>query len=80
MRLNLKKARTDAGLTQGQMAERLGIGLRHYKKIESGETLGSIPLWDAMEDLFGIRQRALREIHHGTEDSREKLRECRQSE
>ena len=50
MRKNLKEARRKAGMTQQQMAERLDIGLRHYKKLESGETLGSIPLWDDMED------------------------------
>ena len=39
MRENLKNARKAAGMTQQQMADKLGIGLRHYKKIESGETL-----------------------------------------
>ena len=33
-----------------------------YKKIENGETLGSIELWDLMEDLFNIHQRKLRQI------------------
>lgn len=70
MRERLQKARKDAGLTQEKMAEKLHIGLRHYKKIESGETLGSIPLWDAMEDMLGVNQRALREIHPGKADSR----------
>ena len=63
MRENLKKARKEAGLTQQQMADELGIGLRHYKKIESGETLGSISLWDEMEDMFKVNQRVLRENH-----------------
>ncbi len=35
MRENLKKARQSAGLTQQQMADKLGIGLRHYQKIEA---------------------------------------------
>ncbi|MDE7038342.1 MAG: helix-turn-helix transcriptional regulator [Lachnospiraceae bacterium] len=69
MRKNLKEARQKAGMTQQQMADRLEIGLRHYKKIESGETLGSIPLWDDMEDIFGINQRVLRENHPDREDS-----------
>ena len=60
MRENLKKARQDAGLTQQQMADRLNIGLRHYKKIESGETLGSIAVWDMIEDLLSVNQRILR--------------------
>lgn len=70
MRNNLKQARKAAGFTQQVMAEKLCIGLRHYKKIESGETLGSIEIWDKLEDLFGLNQRVLREIHHDQEGSR----------
>lgn len=69
MRENLKQARKAAGMTQQQMADKLGIGLRHYKKIERGETLGSISLWDDLEDITGINQRVLREIHLDTEDN-----------
>ena len=69
MRENLKNARKAAGMTQQQMADKLGIGLRHYKKIESGETLGSIALWDDMEDILETNQRVLREIHPCKEDS-----------
>ena len=36
MRENLKKARKEAGLTQQQMADKLGINLRYYKQIEAG--------------------------------------------
>lgn len=56
-------------MTQQTMADKLGVGLRHYKKIESGETLGSIPLWDDLEDLLEVNQRVLREIHPDREDS-----------
>ena len=70
MRENLKAARKAAGLTQQAMADKLGIHERYYKAMESGERLGSIALWDALEDVLGINQRVLREIHPGTEDSR----------
>ena len=72
MRENLKKARREAGLTQQQMADKLGISLRHYKYIESGRVLGNIQIWDDLEDVTGIHQRKLREIadsHPGKEDS-----------
>lgn len=69
MRKNLKEARLAAGMTQQQVADKLQIGLRHYKKIESGETLGSIPLWDHLEDMMKINQRVLRENHLDTEDN-----------
>ena len=73
MRENLKKARKEAGMTQQQVADKLDIGLRYYKSLESGERLGGIELWDALEDLFSVHQRKLREIsaiHHDREDSR----------
>ena len=68
MRENLKRARKDAGLTQQQVADKLEIGLRYYKSLESGERLGGIELLDALEDLFKIHQRKLREISKNCPD------------
>lgn len=62
MRENLKKARQDAGMTQKQVAEYLGITESHYQKIEYGNVLGKINTWDMLEDLFNSPQRYLREI------------------
>ena len=62
MRKNLKEARQKAGMTQQQMADRVGLNLRHYQKIEYGEIGGSFEIWDALEDMIGIHQRKLREI------------------
>lgn len=70
MRENLKAARRAAGYTQQQMADKLGIGLRYYRKIEYGDTLGSIPLWDEIEDRLNVNQRVLRENHPGKAGSR----------
>ena len=69
MRKTLIKARKDKKLTQKQVSEILQIGERHYKKIESGDTIGSVPLWDTLEDLFGVNQRVLRENHPGKADN-----------
>ncbi len=66
-RENLKKARKEAGMTQQQVADKLGISLRYYQNIEKGSREGNFILWDCLEDLFGIHQRKLREIsktHH----------------
>ena len=41
MRVNLRKARLKAGLTQADVARMAGIGLRQYKAIEYGESNGS---------------------------------------
>lgn len=62
MRENLKKARKDAGMTQQEVADKLGIGIGYYQKIEAGERTGNFTLWDALEDILGIHQRILREI------------------
>ena len=73
MRRNLKEARMAAGLTQQQVADKLEIGLRHYQKIEAGDTMGSFEIWDALEDILGIHQRKLREtsnIHRVLKESR----------
>ena len=69
MRDKLRAARKAKGLTQQAIADKLGIGLRHYKKIESGETLSSIAVWDALEDLLSVNQRVLRENHPDIKDS-----------
>lgn len=62
MRENLKKARKEAGLTQQEMADRLGISLRYYQNIEAGDRTGDFTLWDTLEDITGIHQRVLREL------------------
>ncbi len=72
VRQNLKEARQKAGMTQQQLADRLGISLRHYQRIEAGDRTGDFQLWDDLEDITGIHQRKLREIatiHPGQEDN-----------
>lgn len=72
MRENLRNARLEKGMTQKQVAEYLHTAERYYKQIEYGERLGSISMWDMLEDLFSIHQRKLREIsenHPGKADS-----------
>lgn len=71
MRENLKRARKEKGLTQQQTADLLGIGLRHYQKLEANQTNGSFELWDALEDILGKHQRILRE----NEDNHRVLKE-----
>ncbi len=62
MRKILKEARMAAGLTQQQMADKLGVSLRYYKQIEAGSRTGDFAIWDTLEDITGIHQRKLREI------------------
>ena len=72
MRRKLKEARQAAGMTQQEVADKLNIGLRYYKMIEAGRTVGRVELWDKLEDLYNVHQRKLREIsenHHDKEDN-----------
>lgn len=71
MRENLKNARKAVGLTQQTMADRLGLTLNHYQKIEYGKLGGSFAVWDALEDLLGVHQRILREIPSKRPDQEE---------
>ena len=73
MRENLKKARKEKNMTQKQVAECLNIAERYYKQIESGERLGSVEIWDNLEDLFNIHQEktAVTEKYYLIDDMKE---------
>ena len=58
----LKSARNEKKKTQQEISDYLGISLRYYQKIESGDSTGSFWVWDALEDYLEIHQRKLREI------------------
>ena len=62
MRMKLKKARKEAGLTQQQMADKLDISLRYYQQMEAGSRTGDFIIWDTLEDLLMVHQRILREL------------------
>lgn len=61
-REKLKEARKKAGMTQQEVADKLGISLRYYQNIEAGDRTGDFVLWDSLEDITGIHQRVLREL------------------
>ena len=72
MRKNLKETRQKAGMTQQQVAEKLGISLRYYQHIEAGHRIGDCTIWDELEDITGVHQRILRQNepnHLGIEDN-----------
>lgn len=71
MRMKLKKARKEAGLTQQQMADKLGVTIGYYQKVEYEKLNGSFEVWDALEDILGIHQRLLRESSSNHHDPKE---------
>lgn len=68
MRKILKDARNRMGLTQQQLADKLGISLVYYQKIEAGERTGDFAIWDDLEDILSIHQRKLREVSNNRHD------------
>lgn len=69
MRENLRSARKSAGLTQQEMADKLGIGLRYYQQIEANDRTGDFTIWDMLEEITGIHQRILRETNPSPKES-----------
>ena len=61
-RERLREARREAGMTQRQVAEAIGVSDRYYRMIEQGTRTGDFEIWDQLEDLFGVHQRKLREV------------------
>lgn len=60
-RQTLINARKDKRMTQQAVADQLGISLRYYQNLEAGDRTGDFAIWDALEDLFQIHQRKLRD-------------------
>lgn len=58
--IKLHKYRIERGLTQKEVAAYLGIEPNSYQRLEYGTRIGSISLWDKLEDYFQIPQRELR--------------------
>lgn len=56
---NLKLLRQIKGLGQSEIAEQLGISVRHYRRIESGQSFLNQDSLNRLEDLFKLPQRIL---------------------
>lgn len=60
MKVVMRQERIRRGWTQEYVANKIGITKAAIHDIEIGRRIGSIPVWDALEDLFQIPQRILR--------------------
>ena len=52
LRKNLAQSRRQHGFTQTEAAMAAAITPRHYKSLESGESNGSIPVWESLRTLL----------------------------
>lgn len=57
----LRKYRLERGWTLDYVAKQIGVTKTAIHDLEVGKRIGSIPVWDALEDLFNLPQRQLRE-------------------
>ncbi len=55
----IKQLRTDAGMTQDQLAEKLGVSRQAVSQWETGFTLPDVALLPAIADVFGVTIDAL---------------------
>jgi transcriptional regulator with XRE-family HTH domain len=55
LRNQLRRARAEAGLTQGQLAARLALSERHVSRLESGETNPTARVLYAWANAVGLR-------------------------
>lgn len=53
-RLKLKSLRASKGLTQGELAQALGVSIACYNRIEQGNRDGSIKFWASVKDYFEL--------------------------
>lgn len=61
MKQNIRRARTAARMTQEKAAEKMGISLLHYGRLERCDRRVSIEQIDAMAVTFGVPPQALLE-------------------
>ncbi len=54
MKITLKAARVNAGLSQSEAAEKLGISMSTMNNYEKGATFPDVPTIKKMEEVYGI--------------------------
>ena len=58
--IQLRCERIDRDWSLEYVAKKIGVTKTAIHNIETGKRQGSLGIWDALEDLFGIDQRTLR--------------------
>lgn len=65
---SLKIFRARYGLTQADMAERMGWSRQYYAKTENGRSAGSITFWIRLQNAFEIPDREMWSLVKGTKE------------
>lgn len=54
-RKNLIDLRQKRGLTQADVANKLGITVRQFNRLEAGTSDGSVKVWQHLKELLGAK-------------------------
>lgn len=66
MAITLKAARVNAGFTQKEAANKLGVSQSTLSSYEKGRSFPDVPQIKAIEDLYGVSYSDLIFLQHGT--------------
>lgn len=72
---NIKKARLQAGLTQKEVSEKLGIAQPNYARYEQGKRIPKIDTLEKLAHIFQTTTDSLKGRYDGLEDIISTLRE-----
>jgi ribosome-binding protein aMBF1 (putative translation factor) len=67
MILHLRTVRLDKGLTQAELAKRIGKDQRTISGLERCQIKGPVHVWDKLEAVLGVDQKALRQEEKANE-------------
>ena len=67
----IKQLRKDAGLTQVDLARRVGVGLRFVRELEQGKTTVRLDKVDQVLNFFGCHLEAVRTLAPRTPGGRQ---------
>ena len=60
----IKEFRVDKGLTQAQLAEKIGIDDKHLSNIERGKNMPNPNILESIAEIFGVEIKDLFEFKH----------------
>jgi len=58
----IRSERKKLGLTQGEIADKIGVTMQHYSRIERGEYIPSLPTFLRIKNFFKLETSILYEV------------------
>jgi transcriptional regulator with XRE-family HTH domain len=80
MRKRLIRARKAQKLTQQQVADMIGLNNRSISQIETGHTMGTVPIWAKLSKIFNLPIEKLSQDFKGETLMTTKLKDIREDQ